>query len=73
MDWQPIETAPSDGQNVLLWDYCFGRILLGFRHRDHWMTVAPPDSRNVVPHDTIHLTYSHWAAITPPGVTRAGR
>lgn len=58
MDWQPIETAPKDGEDVLLWIPSESDFLIAFWRddandwdtQDGWLSMTP----------------SHWMRPEPP-------
>lgn len=52
IDWQPIETAPHNGDTVLLWN---GKPNFGRYSRGCWQTESMWGG-----------CYSHWASINEP-------
>jgi len=60
MNWQPIETAPQDGDIFLLWEPD-GNYVVGFYHwkRKTWVSLAADD-----PNDEVKP--SHWMALPFP-------
>lgn len=64
MNWQPIETAPKDGTEILLAEYLFGAwdYVVGF-----WDDARIDDSEGWTEgRDLSLLNPSHWAAIDAP-------
>jgi len=59
MNWQPIDTAPQDGDIFLLWEPD-GHYVVGFYHfkRKAWVSLAGDD-----PND--ELKPSHWMDLPP--------
>ncbi len=53
-EWQPIETAPKDGTEVILGNWIRKWVLVGYWHRGGWQV----DSGTVTP--------THWQAFPAP-------
>ena len=65
-EWQPIETAPKDGTEVLLWD---GGVYLGHWLSKTWVWVMAP--RDAIDHRA-HLDWCHptrWMPLPEPPVS----
>ncbi len=61
MDWQPIETAPKDGREILLatkidGEWCYA---LADAHEDEFDGDGWGVTRNIAP-------FTHWAQLEPP-------
>lgn len=69
MDWKPIESAPRDGRDLLLWDE---RPYIGSWRKDDnvpkdgkmWLDNSYDDFS--VGYASTPLKPTHWAAIDPP-------
>ena len=57
-DWQPIETAPKDGTDILIWDNDFGCMVVNWSYRRWWASHDSED--NYWPEPT------HWMHLPPP-------
>lgn len=71
MKWQPIETAPLNGEHVLLWQkYADFPVIAYFSHRRNmWFAETEHYDTNgdasVI--DTIcHTLITHWMPLPPP-------
>jgi hypothetical protein len=53
MNWQPIETAPKDGTDILLWD---GEDVISCR----WLDGAWVDSWGLMKYETPSEPATHW-------------
>jgi len=75
--WKPIETAPRDGTEVLLWDEdSGGSCEVAFWSATHscWLedfTADPPAGTDVVG-QTVYLP-THWMPLPPPPDPNTGR
>ncbi len=62
MEWQPIETAPTDGARVLVWD---GSLKMAFAcayENGLWQTGVWTGRRPQI---------THWMPLPPPPIVRS--
>ena len=55
-DWQPIETFPNDGQDVLAWDKDMNKRII----------IAGKGQKEVEYQLSVGVNLSHWMRIPPP-------
>lgn len=77
-DWQPIETAPRDGSNILVYLPTWGRIYIGSWNEVITMTFGKVTNESLFWHyqgGPMHLSFSerpqpsHWLPLpSPPGM-----
>ena len=63
MDWQPIETAPKDGEFLVFWRTTY-RIGRAVRRRSGPLMVDVVADANT--HQIMHPQPACWAALPPP-------
>lgn len=56
-EWLPIETAPKNGDDVLLYDKAFDPIFVGFYSMGKWCYAD------------FFVTPTHWMPLPPPPKT----
>ncbi|MDR3517377.1 MAG: hypothetical protein P4M00_16330 [Azospirillaceae bacterium] len=54
--WHPIDSAPTDGRSILVYDPSIGIIIARWRDGG-WLTAAASGMADVVP--------THWMALPP--------
>mgnify|MGYP001590466088 CR=1 FL=1 len=65
MDWQPIETAPRDGRQLLFWSrHGFCEVL----RRDHWGWMNEGGEG----YDDASDTLTHWMPLPAPPASADG-
>ncbi len=59
-EWQPIETAPTDGTEVLVYGTCFneGEFMLAIYQLGEWLETWN--------NDPIHFVITHWQPLPEP-------
>lgn len=62
-DWQPIETAPKDGTDILAWSpFGHGCLVVSFDDSETpgwpWLTLDGPNYAAT--------TFTHWQPLPPP-------
>ena len=71
-EWQPIETAPKDGEEVLLWlgaPWCRVEKALWFNPWKAWVTEAPGDGADTERYGIGSLVPTHWMPLPQPPET----
>lgn len=58
-EWQPIETAPKDGENFMAWDERAGCILFTM----HW---SDEDARWFTDYEQWSGAFTHWMPLPEP-------
>lgn len=58
MKWQPIETAPKDGTDLLLWEPSLGQSVIAHSVNGEWPWFYKP---------------THWMPLPDPPVTAEAR
>jgi hypothetical protein len=71
MNWQPIETAPKDGTQLLLWEQYDAEPFIGYWHgrRDRWAastTYYDTDGNACVVDRVCSDGVTHWMPLPPP-------
>ena len=69
MEWQPIETAPKNGVEIVLWcENCNSLIHPAKWTRDHWREYATDEfGRASWCRLDPYEKPSHWMVVIPPG------
>ncbi len=74
MDWQPIETAPRDGTEILLHQAGWGRVMLGWRGSSMWHFYDEPHWSEALQEDIADINGwpddkqgpTHWMPLPEP-------
>ena len=68
-EWQPIETAPKDGTEIILWESRKGHRWLAFWHVDCWVTSGSAEAGNYN-----FPVFTHWQPLpSPPKEQESGQ